>query len=257
MDETYQIYLNRVMRLTLPTTHSTQLQNIQESPKFSQGKPTPFPGYSIISPIVESDTVHVELYQYLKDYQQQLLPQVESGLIVPVPATSFHFTLADLIWENAYRDAIEENYDFEQQLYECISSSFQEYQQSIDTKRPLYWQLLGLIIRPRSIGVCLVPKDEASYNHLAQLRRFVYQNPGLIALGIEQQYHFTAHITLGYFSNIPTDLNRDRLTTTLATLNEKYVDEKAPTLTIKEAKLLKFDDMTNFYQPTAAPILEF
>ena len=78
MDDNYQIYLNRVARMTLPEAYKSQIQHIQESSKFqptSDGKRevAPFPGYTIITPPGEEDKQNSAFYEKLQDYQQQLL----------------------------------------------------------------------------------------------------------------------------------------------------------------------------------------
>jgi 2'-5' RNA ligase len=107
--------------------------------------------------------------------------------------------------------------------------------------------------------MCLVPKDERSYERTLQFRRFIYQNSALIGLGIEQQYHFTAHITLGYFGEIPPNLERDRLSKTLAAVNEQALgeDEDAQTFCIHRAELRKFDDMIRYYREPNWSVLKF
>lgn len=111
MDEDYQTYLNRVARTTLLETYNSQLQHIQESPKFQLSpeggrQPVPFPGYSVITPPPDEDAQNQDFYQSLRLCQEQLLQlPLETDLIVPVPFASFHLTLADLIWDNAFPPA--------------------------------------------------------------------------------------------------------------------------------------------------------
>ncbi|HEY9875278.1 MAG TPA: DUF1868 domain-containing protein [Candidatus Obscuribacterales bacterium] len=261
MDETYQTYLNRVARLTLPATYQSQVQHIQDSPKFAPHpsggrKAVPFPGYTVITPPWEEEAENSALYENLKACQEQLLQQLDTDLMVPVPADSFHLTLADLIWDGAYSDAVRGNPDFDVQLRDRIAESFEQCKTSVTGGNPIHWQLLGLIIMPRAVGVCLLPKHENFYERILQLRRSIYQNPGLIALGIEQQYHFTAHITLGYFGDIPPELYRDRLSATLSQLNDQWLDAPQE-LWIRRAELRKFDDMTRYYREPDWPVLEF
>ena len=246
MDESYQEYINRVARLTLPTACSVQLQTIQNSPKFVAGKPVSFPGYSIITPPTAEDPDNQEFYQQIEIIQQQLSQQLEPNFFIPLPAKSFHFTLADLIWDESYRQAVALNNSFEPALHQEIAASFQQYQESVSNEQPLTWQLWGVMTRPRAIMACLVPKDQASYESVIQLRRFLYQNAGLIGLGIEQQYDLTAHITLGYFDQIPPNLNRDRLCIILSQINDRLLESELPVFTIKEAQLRKFEDMISY-----------
>jgi len=261
LDDNYQTYLNRVARMTLPETYSSQLQHIQESPKFQphlsshSRQAVPFPGYTAITPPAEEESQNFALYQNLAVCQQQLQLRLESELIVPVPPASFHLTLADLIWDSAYHYA-KENPEFEVQLRSTIAQIFRQYRQSIAQTSPMQWQMLGLIVMPRAIGVCLVPQDEDSYKRVLEFRRRIYQDPSLSALGIEQHYHFTAHITLGYFGSLPPDLERDRFIALLSELNQQWLE--LPTqLSIHRAELRKFDDMTRYYREPNWSVLDF
>lgn len=262
MDDNYQTYLNRVARLTLPDAYKSQVQNIQESYKFQPSGGSrvavPFPGYTLITPPAGEDTDNSGFYATLQGYQQEIL-QLPSNpnLIVPLPAESFHLTLADLIWDSAYRDACEKNPDFEPQLQACLAATFQQYQQSLTKySQAIAWQVLGIVLMPRAIGVCLVPKDESGYEKILQFRRIIYQNPKLIALGIEQHYHFTAHVTLGYFGDISPDLDRINFADALTQLNQKWMFN-LPAISIHRVELRKFDDMTRYYRESEWPSLEF
>jgi hypothetical protein len=247
--------------MTLPEAYRSQVQHIQESSKFQPDaaglrQAVPFPGYTLISPPAGEATENSAFYAQLQGYQQQLLQlSANSNLIVPVPNTSFHVTLADLIWDSAYRDACEKNPAFEQELGSCIAEIFQDYQKSITAdSQPIYWQVLGLIVMPRAIGVCLVPQNERSYEQVLKFRRTVYQNPQLMALGIEQHYHFTAHITLGYFGEISPELDRTSFSTMLSELNQQW-PLNSPDFFIDRVELRKFDDMTSYHRQPDWPTL--
>jgi hypothetical protein len=248
LDESYQDYINRVARLTLPTACSIQLQTIQHSPKFVAGQPVSFPGYSVITPPTQEDDSNREFYRQVETIQQQLTQQLETDFFIPLPATSFHFTLADLIWDDSYRQVVAANPDFDRVLQQEVAASFQQYEKSLSSNKPLTWQLWGVMARPRAIMACLGPKDQESYESVVQLRRFLYQNSGLIGLGIEQQYDLTAHITLGYFDRIPPSLNRDRLCIILSQINDRLLESELPVFNVKEAQLRKFEDMINYHR---------
>ncbi|MCC5638989.1 DUF1868 domain-containing protein [Nostoc sp. CHAB 5844] len=262
MDDNYQTYLNRVARMMLPEAYKSQVQHIQESSKFQPHSGTrqaaPFPGYTLITPTAAEASENSAFYDKLATYQQQLLQlPINHDLIVPVPPASFHLTLADLIWDDAYLDACEKNPKFEQELRSCCAEIFQQYQQSITPgTNPIYWQMLGLIVMPRALGVCLVSKDERCYEQIIQFRRTIYQNPKLIALGIEQHYHLTAHITLGYFGEISPDLDRNKLSDMLSELNQQWLED-SPEFLVNRVELRKFDDMTRYYREPDWPSLDF
>ena len=256
MDESYQEYINRVARLTLPSACATQLQSIQKSPKFIEGKPVSFPGYSVITPPAADDKANQEFYQQVEALQQQLLQQLGADFFIPLPSTSFHFTLADLIWDESYRQVVAANPDFERELQQQVAASFKEYQAEA-TEKPLSWQLWGIVTRPRAIMACLVPKDQESYQTVVKLRRSLYQNAGLIGLGIEQQYDITAHITLGYFDRIPNSLNRDRLCIVLSQINDRLIERELPEFTVTQAQLRKFENMFQYERQADWAVVKF
>lgn len=262
MDDTYQVYVNRVARMTLPEAFQSQVQYIQPSPKFRQQpdgsvQPTPFPGYTIITPPCRDDLKNANFYQHLQTYQQQILDRLEPGLLVPLPVSSFHFTLADLIWANRFRDACEDP-TFESRLHSSVGQAFEKNQPQVQAEKPICWQVIGLFLRTRALGVCLVPKDEDSFERVMALRRTIYQSPDLIALGVEQNYNFTAHITLGYFGDSAATANADRLSQALIDLNDLWLESQLPQdISVHRAELRKFDDMTLYYREPDWVALEF
>jgi len=256
LDESYQEYINRVARLTLPSACALQLQGIQQSPKFVDGKPAPFPGYSVITPPAAEDSANKKFYQQVKTLQQQLFEGLGNDFFIPLPSGSFHFTLADLVWDESYRQLVKENPNFDSELQQQIAASIKEYQAEANNE-PIAWQLWGVITRPRAIMACLVPKDQQSYQSVIELRRALYQNAGLVGLGIEQQYDMTAHITLGYFDRLPDSLNRDRLCIILSQINDRMVESQLPEFTINRAELRKFEDMVEYNRQSDWAVVKF
>lgn len=261
MDDIYQVYVNRVARMTLPEVYKSQVQHIQPSPKFQQQpdgafQATSFPGYSVITPPWADESNNEEFYQQLKGFQHQLIQKLSPELFVALPPDSFHMTIADLIWDSAYRHA-NENPEFQEQLRDRIRQIFRHCQPQ-NSVEPIYWHVMGLVIMPRAVAVCLTPKTEEAYEHIVKLRRAIYQDSGLIALGIEQQYHLTAHITLGYFGNVSNEVDREALGQQLDELNQHWLTLDLPRdLLIQRVELRKFDDMMVYYREPDWPVLDF
>jgi hypothetical protein len=260
LDDNYQNYVNRVAGLTLPETYKSQFEYILESPKFKrlangQVEAAPFPGYSLVTPPGKEDSENASLYENLQQCQKQLLELLDEGMMVPMPAETFHITIADLIWENAFLDAANQNPDFEQQLRSRIGESLSGCQPTLKYGPQIRWQVLGIMMRARSLAVCLLPRDESSYDQILQIRRSIYQNPDLMALAIEQQYNLTAHITLGYFTKSPEKLDGDRFAEGLSAINNQWLDTPQD-MWIHRLELRKFDDMTHFYRQPDWPLLE-
>jgi hypothetical protein len=247
--------------MTLPEAYQSQVQYIQPSPKYAPDaagviQPAGFPGYTVISPPWQDDSENAEFYEHLAGYQQQVLQKLQPGLLIPLPDKSFHFTLADLIWADAYNHA-SQNPEFEPSLHQRVAESFQRSLPALQSDKPIYWQVIGLFVRTRALGVCLVPKDEDSYSRVIELRRRLYQNSDLIGLGIEQQYDFTAHITLGYFGEPAATTDPDKLSETLIQLNDWWLETGEQSLQVQRAELRKFDDMTHYYRQPDWPSFQF
>lgn len=255
MDDNYQNYINRVVPTILPQALLHQLKNICKSAKFEGKIPVSFPGYTIMTPPWKDDQKNNEFYEQLKLLQEQLLEKLPTDFLIPVPPESFHLTIADLIWDNDYRAALNKNPNFSTELVDSINESFQEFKLEYSTVHPLKCKLLGLTIFPRALVVSLVPEKEFTYNQVISLRRCLYQNSHLIGLGIEQQYNFSAHITLGYFSDIPNNLEPDYLVSIFDDFNQQWVDQESPTLTINRVELRHFKDMISYNLADNYPVI--
>lgn len=261
MDENFQTYLNRAVRMTLPETHRTQIQHIQESPKYkpdSKGglQALPFPGYTVITPPGKDDDAENQpLFAALEQIQKQLVEQLGADVFAPVPGSSFHVTLADLIWDGAYRHAAADQ-SFESQLQGCIANIFQDCSLMHEGKS-IPFQVLGLMVMTRAIAVCLAPVDESSYDRILKFRRALYQSQGLIGLGIEQQYYFTPHITLGYFGADPSPEQRVKMGEEIVALNQQWLDQEPKLYSVSRAELRKFDNMTCYYREPDWAVFQF
>jgi hypothetical protein len=262
LDDSYQVYVNRVARMTLPEAVQSQTQHLQPSPKF-QRQPdgtfqvVPFPGYSVITPPWADDSKNSAFYEDLKAYQTRMIETLAPGLVVPLPPETFHMTIADLIWESAYVHASTDP-QFDQKLQVCIANGFDKADHLVHGDGAIYWQVIGIFLRTRGIGICLAPRESTPYDRIANLRRTLYQNPDLIALGIDQQYNFTAHITLGYFTDAMLNLDRDRFCQNIETLNQFWLDtETFPDFCIHRAELRKFEDMTRYIRQADWAALDF
>lgn len=246
MDGNYQTYINRVVQMTLPNNYKHQLKNIQSSPKFLEGKALDFPGYSVINPPNKEEKVNEKFYNYLQDIQQQLIQQLPDGFLIPLPPETFHLTLADLIWEKAYINAVKENPNFDELLISAIEKIFTESKELTSDIECLELEVLGMSVFPRAIAVCLSP-TEKSYHPIVKLRESIYQNEEIIKLGIEQHYDFVAHITLGYFGNVEENINNlDEIESTLKTINDSWLENSHPIFQIKRWELRKFTNMINY-----------
>ena len=255
MDDTYQSYINRVAPQTLAIAYEQQLANAQGSPKFEQGKPVPFPGFSLVTPIAAEDSINQAFYGHLATVQQQIA-EILGNSLVTVPTSSLHLTVADLIWDGPYQELRRQNPDFEQKLCACVQHTFADCQLQEIQYKNCQWQILGILILPRSLGLVLAPQRESDYDPLMMVRRVTYQNSTLIGLGIEQQYRYTAHITLGYFDAAIEQLADPKtMSERLCKINDHWLAMEPQILNIHSIELRYFSDMTCFTRQSHYPVL--
>ncbi|MEM1367484.1 MAG: DUF1868 domain-containing protein [Cyanobacteria bacterium P01_H01_bin.15] len=252
MDELYQDHLNRVTRLTLPESYRNVFPSLQASAKFRNGNPAPFPGYSVITP--PGDPVNAKFMSALTAFQAELTQAFPESWVM-LPSSSFHITVADLIWAEDYEATVSDNPAFETQLQAAIANVFDE-QANRSSNAPVIWQSLGILLRPRAIAVNLVPENSENYERVMTLRRAIYQNAHVVDLGIEQQYPYTAHLTLGYLQQPPVPDKRESLVKLLSRLCDRCLGD-LPTFQMNEVQLQKFDNMTHFYRAETWPYLKF
>lgn len=258
MDDQFQTYVNRVVGITQPSYYQQQLSVIHASPKYQRRdgqdwSAVPFPGCTVISSPSGEDPDNQLFYESLRQVQSALASQLPADFLIPLPADSLHITLADLLWADHFRQA-QRIAHFQTQLHQEIA---QVFSQMADAQTaPIRFQAVGYMVMARALGICLVPATQAHHERIYQLRRALYQQPGLLALGIEQQYLFTAHITLGYFGEVPASLDAAQLAQQLSQLNQSSI-VSLPEFVIRRAELRQFDNMTHYYREPEWPVLEF
>ena len=260
MDEKYQAYINRVVGMTQGAHYQSQWQRIQSSPKFCPSatgawEPVPFPGYTLTTPVSAEDPANVKFYSHLRHSQEELWQRLPEGLGIPLPPETFHLTIADLIWDGTYLQHVQQQPDYEAKLKQQIGEIFQKQRGEVGSPAPIRLQVLGFLVMTRAIGIALAPHTEANYDRIMDLRKAIYQNPGLLGLGIEQQYNFIAHVTLGYFGEISDQLEAAALSEGLVDLNQQFL-EALPEFDVERVELRKFDNMTHFYRQDNWPILK-
>lgn len=248
LDDQYQVYINRLMGMTRLEHYRSQWPLIQPSPKFDvlpngSIEPTFFPGYTLMTPPGSQDSGNGDFFQRLEAVKNEFWQGLPPNLAVPLPSETFHLTIADLIWDSTYQQEVESRPDYEVELQTQIGKVLAQ-QPSTGTSIGL--KVLGFIVMTRAIAVCLAPNTEADYQTILNLRRSLYQTSELLALGIDQQYHFTAHITLGYFvGSEGITVDSDKLSQDLDRLNDVFLDD-FPEFQLQTVELRKFRNMLEF-----------
>jgi len=260
MDDSYQAYLERLSKMVQLDSYHSTLQYLRKSPKFARmadgtDRAVSFPGYTLISPTSEDDPTNAAAYATIETAYKDLVANLPANLVIGLPLASYHMTIADLIWDSAYRD-LSRDPDYDTKLRDRLEMLFSEVEPQVIGPKPVLWQVLGFVAMPRAIAVVLIPVDDVSYRRTVRVRRSIYQDSQMVGLGIDQQYHFTAHVTLGYFGEIPADLDRLSIAASLQAANVHFEREKV-TLSLDRAELRRFEDMMAYTREAAWPVLSW
>jgi hypothetical protein len=87
------------------------------------------------------------------------------------------------------------------------------------------------------------------------LRQLIYQDEKIIKLGIEQQYDYVAHVTLGYFGEIDSNLELNNIQSALSKINDQWLEESPLLFQLKNIELRKFNDMITYIRQPNWPTI--
>lgn len=260
-DGSFKEYLHRVAHTLNPDSIQASLDHLSVSDKYHQNQPLFFPGVTLVSPLGSEDQSAALLYTRLEQDLDSLKTEF-SREIVPIQASTFHITGADLIAGTAYQEALKiHQYDAEGYFREIQSALIQESQVIPDaslntlastTSLNYRWDLAGFTLFGSAVVCLLQPKLEEAYLHLIGLRSRIYNHPYLHSLGIRPPRPFMAHITLGYYQSElfhPSTLTRlaqwcIERNQALATSIHSY--EAEASCVLNQMQLRSFEDMTDY-----------
>lgn len=191
-------------------------------------KAAPYSGYTVLADPFPSG----EQKQKLQFITERLLSWKIDGF-VPVPGSTYHITLADLIANEKYRKVIRAGQltQFCEVVCNILSPT-------------------GLNVTGRICGVGWFPSvviaivdfvKEDDYRQIIGLRNKIYSDLELISFGVARTLPFIGHITLGYLTSpAPRTLN-DALCEIRGELDNYALD-----YSFKQGVLYSFNDMSSY-----------
>ncbi|HEY63437.1 MAG TPA: DUF1868 domain-containing protein [Caldilineae bacterium] len=214
---------------------------------------TPCPGCTVITPPFLEETANVATYARLGDIQQALVQGAGATVLAPVPVSSFHLTVADLVWGDTY---LRQNDlpGYEGRLIAAITDVFQHNGRLADEAIPAL--LRGVTAFVSGIVAVVDFPNETDYVRLCALRAAIYEDKRLQALGVYPTGPFTGHITLAYVSGLKGEEDRERLADTLTALNREYFEQPIP-FSLVRAEFRRFADMSAYHRAPDWPIFHF
>jgi len=214
----------------------------------------PFWGYTIITPTFQEEhhRVNVATYARLGDVQQLLSGRLGLAQYAPVPITSLHLTITDLVSSTEY-EKLAATFLREQDFRQAVSSCFGQ----LCIQGVVRAEVVGLSLFSSRVVIALVGfEDEQGYQRLRLFRDAVYRDETLSSFGIKQKSKYTGHITLAYVESVLTEPEQDRLACTLADLNQRLFASPLP-LNVSRGEMRRFDDVSRFYRKRGWPVFKF
>ena len=211
--------------------------------------PQPYPGFAVVS-MVDENPGNTPLPDALKAIQVELLEQCPwEGCLYPLPASSFHQTVANTLSEERFLQYIVRA-GLEPVYPDLIAMVFEKMPVRPASTLPM--RLIGLSIFGTALGILGVFDNEADYCRILDFRSAFYADPGLQALDIRMTRPFIGHITLAY---IEADLNtrqREELAAAVHRIN-RSLGRSLPAFNLSLAGLRRYHHLSAFLREVDYP----
>jgi len=199
----------------------TELLNIGNRASWNgrSWKPTPYPGFAMqamLSERFDKTAISMEL----QDMQKKLVESVQQpGTLYPLPAASFHQTVANTFSANR----LEENLaskglveSFPKIIEECLESWSPNENQA-----PPLMRLIGISIFRTAVGILGTFDRARDFQRVLDFRDFFYSHPKLNELGLRRTRPFIGHLTLAYVESELSYEQKQGLVDCISALNER------------------------------------
>jgi hypothetical protein len=211
--------------------------------------PQPYPGFAVIS-MVEENPGNTALPDALQAIQANLLDLCPwEGALYPLPAASFHQTVANTLSEDRFlthivRPGLERVYP------DLIATIFEKM--PVQPARALPMRLIGLSIFGTALGLLGVFDNEADYCRILNFRSAFYSDIGLQALDIRMTRPFIGHITLAYIEADLTTRQRSALAAAVHNINRSLGDD-LPAFNLSLTGLRRYHHLSAFLREDDYP----
>ncbi len=203
----------------------------------------PYPGFALQA-MVDSTSANQALTPELLSIQAQITasPQRE-GALYPLPASSFHQTVANTFSANRLQHAVVAP-GLLDTFHERIAEAL-DYIPTGEHESPPVMSLIGVSVFRTAIGVLGVFPDQSDFDRVIGFRNAFYGHTRLAAIGLKRTRPFIGHITLAYVEDPMSDSEKTRLANTIATLNDGLT-ETPLSFHMPRAELRRYDTLAAF-----------
>ena len=199
IDGTLKDYSQRIDHWTSRQGWLTSLAKIETSEKFRDGVAQPIAGCTLITPPHGESERCSAVYSEIHNARSTILEMLGVRFNL-VPRACLHVTAADVLSGAQYESVRLSVPDLEVRLRDRMSTLF-DGQAKLNS--PLEWQVSGLAFFQHALVAVLAPRSERDYAPIQRLRQDIYGDGALRALGVKTPLPFVAHVTLGYYEEVP------------------------------------------------------
>lgn len=213
-----------------------------------------YPGYAVLS-MVNDNPGNENLVSQLIDLQDKIINQTQlSTKTYPLPAASFHQTIANTLSDDRYYNHIIKA-GLADQYPEIINKAIENITSPTE-KESIVMRLIGLSLFGSALGILGVFKKEADFQRIISFRNQFYNNQQLNTIGVKRTRPFIGHITLLYFGEDITSEDGRNIAMTCNELNENIKNQDL-NFNIHHTQLYQYDNLAHFNSKPDFPSYSF
>lgn len=211
--------------------------------------PLPYPGFAMQA-MLEASFNCEALFMELQDVQRQVVACLpEPGILYPLPAKSFHQTVANAFSAERLERHVEQT-GRSDALQEAVARCVASWQ--APSGRPPVMRLVGLSVFRTAIGILGVFDNAADFQRIIAFRDRFYGDPELAEMGLRRTRPFIGHVTLAYVEAELREDDKRRLVEGICRVNASLRDRRL-VMELPRAELRRYDDLSDFLTDPAYP----
>ena len=215
----------------------------------------PYKGYAIVS-MLDANFGNEAVSRQLVEMQRFLLEKVDAASehFFPLPAASFHQTVANTLSSDRFKAHIEEK-GLGSQYPQIIADAFAQIPAST-AEEPIIMTLYGLGIFGSAMGILGTFEKLKDFHRLLAFRDHIYHNPTLNQLDIKRTRPFIGHLTMLYIDGVLNEKQKQQLVQACLKLNED-IQKLQPTFIIRQTQLRYYQELSYFQTQPHFPTFDF
>lgn len=254
--DTYQSRLSNAVTSTHLEKAASEITFGEKFQRNAEGawESLPYKGFAVSSFVHQSPTSDL-VAQTLTKWQQQIIESAEAvDWVFPLPASSFHQTIANTLSAKRFRKSIIGR-GIEGIYPSMVEEAFEQIG-GVKSSLPIKMKLIGISIFRSAWGIMGQFDDPADYERLIRFRSQFYNNSLLNEVDVKWTRPFIGHLTLGYFGRQPSAIESQKFLTAILEANDK-IAETSLYFDMHQAQLCRYNHLAHFFYEPHFPHFSF